>query len=63
MVILFISALGLIAALAWDEAFKELFKRIFVDLTIMQEKFLYAILITVIAVLASVILGKLVLKK
>ncbi len=61
--ILIISAFGLIAALAWDEAFKELFLSIFQNLNALQEKFLYASIITVLAVTISIVLSKVILKK
>lgn len=60
--ILIISAFGLIAALAWDEAFKELFQTFFGDLNLLQEKFLYASIITVVAVILSIVLSRLILK-
>ncbi len=63
MTILIISAFGLIAALAWDEALKELFRVIFKNLSAMQEKFLYAVIITILAITLSIILSKLILKK
>ena len=63
MIILLISAFGLIAALAWDEALKELFKSIFHNLTLLQEKFLYAGMITVLAVVLSIALSKLIVKR
>jgi len=63
MIILLISAFGLIAALAWDEALKELFNSLFYNLTLLQGKFLYAIVITILAVIISIVLSKLIVKK
>ncbi len=63
MIILLISAFGLIAALAWDEALKELFNSLFFNLTALQEKFLYAIIITILAVALSLFLSKLITPK
>ena len=61
--ILVISAFGLISALAWDEAFKALFNEFFHNLTVLQEKFLYAGTITILAVILSIVLSKLILKE
>lgn len=61
--ILIISAFGLIAALAWDDAFKSLFESLFSHLSVLDEKFLYAGIITVLAVILSIVLSKLILKK
>ena len=61
--ILIISAFGLIAALAWDDAFKTLFGVLFHNLSLLQEKFLYAGIITILAVILSILLSKLILKE
>ncbi len=61
--ILVISAFGLISALAWDEALKALFDELFHNLTVLQEKFLYAGTITILAVILSIVLSKLILKE
>jgi len=61
--VLIISAFGLVAAFAWDSALKEVFNIIFTDLTVLQEKFLYACVITIFAVLTSIFLSKLFLKE
>lgn len=43
-------ALGLVAALAWNEAVKALFEKIFGDASGLVAKFLYAIIVTIIVV-------------
>lgn len=63
LTILIISAFGLIAALAWDEALKELFYSTTNGLSALEEKFFYAGIITVLAVIVSIVLSKLILKK
>jgi hypothetical protein len=51
MIELATSALGLVAALAWNSAIIELFKRIFGDISGIISLFGYAIVVTVVAVL------------
>ena len=62
MTILVISAFGLVAALAWDEALKGIFKYFIKDMTDLGQKIAYAITITVLAVVASILLSKLFLR-
>jgi hypothetical protein len=57
IITLIIAALGLIAALAWDQALKHIFDRLMGADTIKGEV-LYAIIVTLIAALISVKLGK-----
>jgi hypothetical protein len=54
------TGLGLVAALAWNEAIKKLFERIFGAQSNLIAMFGYAVLVTVIVVLLSVRIGKLV---
>src|SRR3989344_2047122 len=63
MAILVISAFGLVAALAWDEALKSIFRYFIKNLTELQEKILYAAIVTILAVIASIVLSKLFLKR
>jgi hypothetical protein len=58
IVTLVIAALGLIAALAWDETLKSLFDELFGGRDTLMGKLSYAVLITVIAAFISVQLGK-----
>jgi hypothetical protein len=58
VILLIIVGLGVITALAWDEALKNLFNLIFTNLTSVQEKFLYATLLTIITATATVFLNK-----
>jgi len=53
-----IASLGLIAALAWDDALKHLFEHIFGGAGTLTEEILYAVIITIIAAAISVYLGK-----
>lgn len=50
---LFIGALGLVAALAWNDAVQALFKQIFKEQSGIFAKFAYAIIITVVVVTIS----------
>jgi len=58
IVTLVIAALGLIAALAWDEALRHIFDTFFGTKGTILEEVSYAVIITVIAALISVRLGK-----
>lgn len=53
-----ISGLGLVAALAWNDAIQEVFKRFFPDRSGLIGMFAYAIFITVVIVLVTVNLGR-----
>lgn len=50
---LIVSALGLVAALAWNEAILELFKTLFGERSTLVAKFLYAIIITIMVVIMT----------
>lgn len=60
---LIIAALGLIAALAWDEALKHIFEQLFGGAGTILEEVSYAVVITIIAALISVRLGKFYMKR
>lgn len=53
-----IASLGLIAALAWDEALKHLFEKVFGSSGGLTEQISYALIITAVAAAISVYLGK-----
>lgn len=53
-----IASLGLIAALAWDDALKHLFEKLLGGLSNLTEEIIYAIIVTAIAAAVSVYLGK-----
>jgi len=53
-----VAGLALITVLAWDRALEDLFMRFLGPLDTLEQKMLYAVLITILATLASVILGK-----
>lgn len=53
-----IAAIGLIAALAWDDALHSLFIHWFGNTESLAMKMIYAFSITVIAALVSIILGR-----
>ena len=63
IITLVIAALGLIAALAWDEALKHIFEKLFGGKGTLVEEILYAVVITIIAAFISVRLGKLFIKR
>lgn len=58
-----VAGLGLIAALAWDEAFKEVFTKLFGGLEGESQKFLYAILLTGLTVVVTLVFTSLIKKK
>lgn len=53
------AAFGLIAALAWNGAIQEIFKQIFGDASTVSAMIIYAIIVTIIAVIATMWIGKL----
>lgn len=60
---LVIASLGLVAALAWEDAAKNIFQNIFGPLDSAGAKVFYAIIATVIAVAASIMLRRIAVKK
>ena len=60
LVTLLTAAFGLIAALAWNDTVKLLFKTIFGEQGDLVAMTLYAILVTVIAVIVTMQMGKIV---
>jgi len=52
-------AFGLVAALAWNGAIQSVFKAVFGDASSMGAMFVYAIIVTIIAVYATILIGKL----
>lgn len=58
MVILFTAAIGLVAALAWDDAVKSVFQKYYpFPGTGIEAKFMYAFSVTIVAVLITTILA------
>ncbi len=53
------AAFGLVAALAWNDAIQTIFKSIFGEASSIAAMLIYAVLITVIAVFATIRIGKL----
>jgi hypothetical protein len=53
-------SLGLVAALAWNEAILELFKHIFGEQGTLAAKLLYAIVVTILVVYITIKLGRVV---
>jgi len=53
------AAFGLVAALAWNEAIQGIFKKLFGTASSIVAMLTYAILVTVIAVYATIKIGKL----
>jgi hypothetical protein len=56
------ASLGLVAALAWNEAILELFKRIFGEQSTLVAKLLYAMIVTILVVYITIKLGHVVNK-
>lgn len=63
IVLIVIAGLGLISVLAWDEAIKSLYSKIVEDSESLMGKFGYAVLITLIGVIISIVLGKIFIKR
>ncbi len=59
IITLLTGALGMVAALAWNEAVKALFEKIFGDASSLVAKFTYAVVITAIVVWVTTHLAKL----
>jgi len=53
------AAFGLVAALAWNDAIKEVFKQFFGTTDQLAAMLAYAIIVTIIAVLVTIWIGKL----
>ena len=62
MIALSSAALGLVAALAWNDAIKETMKQILGEDESLSAKYTYAILATLIAVVVVLVLAKLAAK-
>jgi uncharacterized membrane protein YidH (DUF202 family) len=62
MIALSSAALGLVAALAWNDAIKETMKRVFGGGDSLTSKYIYAIFATVIAVIVVLILARIAAK-
>ena len=52
------AAFGLVAALAWNGAIQELFKLVFGDQSTLVAMFVYAVVVTIIAVIAVILIGR-----
>ncbi|MFH1544780.1 MAG: DUF5654 family protein [archaeon] len=52
------AAFGLVAALAWNDAIKALFKEVFGSAETLIPMMIYAVIITIIAVIATIWIGK-----
>ncbi len=57
------AAFGLVAALAWNGAIKAVFKHIFGDADTIAAMLAYAVVVTIIAVFATIWIGKVAQKK
>ncbi len=58
LAVLITTAFGLVAALAWNEAIQTIFKNIYGTGSSVSALLIYAIIVTVIAVLATIWIGK-----
>jgi hypothetical protein len=61
--LLIIASLGFVAALSWDQVLKSAFIQFFGDVDSLSTKFLYAFIVTALAVAVSILLSKFVLRK
>ena len=52
------AAFGLVAALAWNDAIKTIFKEIFGDESTIGPMLLYAVIVTIIAVILTIIVAR-----
>jgi hypothetical protein len=52
------AAFGLVAALAWNDAIKTIFKAIFGDKGSIAAMVIYAVIVTIIAVIATIWVGR-----
>ena len=52
------AGLGLVAAMAWDDFFRSLFGKIFIETNSTTGKFFYAFLLTISATIIAIILGR-----
>ncbi|MBP7411968.1 MAG: hypothetical protein KA818_10640 [Methanoculleus sp.] len=52
------AAFGLVAALAWNGAIQELFKLVFGEQSTLVAMFVYAVVVTIIAVIAVILIGR-----
>ena len=52
------AAFGLVAALAWNDAIKAIFKEIFGDSGTIGPMLIYAIIVTIIAVILTIIVAR-----
>ncbi len=57
------AAFGLVAALAWNGAIKSIFKQVFGDADTIAAMLSYAVVVTIIAVFATIWIGKVAQKK
>ena len=55
---LIVAAFGLVAALAWNGAIQSIFKEVFGDASTMTAMLMYAVIVTIIAVIATIWIGK-----
>ena len=60
--VLVTTAFGLVAALAWNDAIKTIFKEIFGDQSTVVPMLIYALMVTIIAVILIVIVARAVAK-
>ena len=63
LLLIIIAALGLIAAFAWDETFKQIFIKYFGDIDTISDKALYASILSVGVALLTVRLNKIFKKR
>lgn len=52
------AAFGLVAALAWNGAIQELFTLVFGEQSTLVAMFVYAVVVTIIAIIAVILIGR-----
>ena len=61
--LLFIASLGIITAVSWDQVLKIIVERLFEEVSDVWMKIIYALIVTVLTVLVSILVNKILNKK
>jgi hypothetical protein len=52
------AAFGLVAALAWNGAIQEIFRKVYGEVSTLTAMIIYAVVVTIIAVIATIWIGR-----
>ena len=63
LLLFLVAGFGLIAALAWDDAFKDIFQKYFGGFGSLSQKIIYAGALTIIVAIFTIIVSKIIKKK